>query len=421
MLAAVLVGLALASAAPLLPVDDAFIHFRYAESVANGDGLRFSPQQPWSEGSSSLLWVLVLGAVGFFTGTGAVPFVALLLGVLSFVALLGVAARTVGPQAPTDEEPGDWWVLGPAIITASLVATLPSTHYWAVSGMETLAFALAWQVVFAASFDRVPLRLGVLAAALAPWLRPEGPWIGVALVVAVLAGRGPRQWRDLLRPPVVPIGLALAASTLLLLAFRRLAFDDWFALPYYAKPADTTAGLAYVQSLLMTPWGGGIAVLGVLGALAGDDRHRGALAASLAWMAANVIEGGDWMAQGRLALPWLLSLAVAAGGLANWTQLVLRVLGLTAALALALVNVRDGRLQAEFEAQDAQIHEENRLLAGWLVHEELRSVALVDVGIVSFRTGLEIVDLGGLTDPVIAHSPGPHLGKRFDLLYLTRD
>lgn len=56
-------GLA-AAADPALPVDDAYISFSYARTLAAGGGLRLSPAADPVEGFSEPLWVAILGLAG---------------------------------------------------------------------------------------------------------------------------------------------------------------------------------------------------------------------------------------------------------------------------------------------------------------------------------------------------------------------
>jgi hypothetical protein len=55
-----------------------------------------------------------------------------------------------------------------------------------------------------------------------------------------------------------------------------------------------------------------------------------------------------------------------------------------------------------------------------LLRARTRVVALVDVGWLAYGSGVEVVDLGGVTDAAIAHAPGGHLDKRIDPDYLAR-
>lgn len=48
-----------------VPVDDAYIHFRFAQNLASGHGFAFNPDQP-VPGSTSPLWVVLLAIPGFF-------------------------------------------------------------------------------------------------------------------------------------------------------------------------------------------------------------------------------------------------------------------------------------------------------------------------------------------------------------------
>jgi hypothetical protein len=58
------------------------------------------------------------------------------------------------------------------------------------------------------------------------------------------------------------------------------------------------------------------------------------------------------------------------------------------------------------------------MLREWLVAGGARVVAMIDIGAIGFRSDLEIVDIVGLTDPFVSHSPGGHMTKEFDLSYL---
>src|SRR5512136_1664659 len=66
-----------------VPLDDAYIHYRFAENLATGHGFAFNPDEP-TPGSTSPLWVLLLAA-GEIVGLGAI-LASKLLGALSFVA-----------------------------------------------------------------------------------------------------------------------------------------------------------------------------------------------------------------------------------------------------------------------------------------------------------------------------------------------
>ena len=74
------------SADPLLmPLDDAYIHFQYAQQSAHGEPLAYSPGDPATSGGTSLIYppLLALGYTLGFTG-GLLAYWALAIGVASF-------------------------------------------------------------------------------------------------------------------------------------------------------------------------------------------------------------------------------------------------------------------------------------------------------------------------------------------------
>jgi hypothetical protein len=59
------------------------------------------------------------------------------------------------------------------------------------------------------------------------------------------------------------------------------------------------------------------------------------------------------------------------------------------------------------------------LVAEWIGDRaEIRRLALVDIGLIGYRSRKEVIDLGGLTDKVIARAPGTHLLKEYDPDYV---
>src|SRR5512136_2152009 len=66
-----------------VPLDDAYIHYRFADNLATGHGFAFNPDEP-TPGSTSPLWVVLLAA-GEIVGLSPL-FASKLLGALSFVA-----------------------------------------------------------------------------------------------------------------------------------------------------------------------------------------------------------------------------------------------------------------------------------------------------------------------------------------------
>jgi arabinofuranosyltransferase len=396
-------GLGLALAVLPFQLDDSFITHRYAANALAGHGLTFEPAAAAAEGFSSPLWLALGLAAGKLLGVQAIPRVASAvgcLGLLLAMATLATVTRQHGRRAP--------W------LACLLLAISGPVAYHTATGLETLLFVALTLAAVAAVAGRVPLWVGVAAALVAPWCRPEGMWLPVAFAAALTVVRG----RDEVRRAAL-LSAAVAGSALALLAVRRVLFDAWLPNTYFAKPPDRVEGLRYLLDGLLDPWALPLLALAVIGAAAGGKWPRAWLAVALAWALAAVLEGGDWMPGGRFLLPCYAALAAAAAGSSALVTgaprlvvlpLAMFCVGFGALEASRLVGLADDTLRT--------IRHEDRRIEDWLAETGADSVALVDIGEIGFRSALEITDLGGLTDPVIGRAPGGRLAKRFDLDYL---
>jgi len=247
-----------------VPLDDAYIHFRFVRNLATGHGFAFNPDQP-APGSTSPLWVLLL-AVPTFCGA-PVWVAAKVCGVL-FLAASAVLARRLAAQ----------YIAGPAAAWAAGAATaLDGRLLWAApSGMEvTLFTALSLAAFLArpapgAGGPAVRHRLLLVAAlcGLATLARPEGYLLAAILFVDLCAR---------FRPPLAGVLLAVALYTLLVAPynlFALLTIGHPLPTTFYAKSMPLGAetlprALAYLAVLPYLLVGGNvILILAPLGALA---------------------------------------------------------------------------------------------------------------------------------------------------------
>ena len=113
-----------------LPLDDGWIHARFAQNLARGYGFSFNPGEPTST-TTGPLWTLLLALVYRLTGEHLVSGIAancvlclLLLGVVCKLSLRLIPSR--------------WLALSAALVVAVTVP-LP---WWALSGMEPPLYAL---------------------------------------------------------------------------------------------------------------------------------------------------------------------------------------------------------------------------------------------------------------------------------------
>jgi len=204
-----------------VPLDDAYIHFRFTQNLATGHGFAFNPDQP-VPGSTSPLWVLLLAAP---TLCGAPVWIAAKLYGALFLAASAVLAWRLARQYITG--PVAAWAVG-------ALTALDGRLLWAApSGMEVTLFTALSLAAFLArpapcTLAPAPRRRLLLVAALcglATLARPEG-YLLTAVLGADLVLR--------LRPAIVAVAPPLALYLLLVAPYNL------FALLTTGRPLPTT-------------------------------------------------------------------------------------------------------------------------------------------------------------------------------------
>ncbi len=426
-------------------VDDAFIVLRYADNLAHGAGYAFNPGVR-SDGVTGPLWLLPM-----FLGMT----VAKATGLLSTLAAIGWALiRSPLPGRP-------WGAL--------FLAACPTLAVWSIAGLETGAATLALTLALLppaapTSIHHVlPTLLGLAAL---PWLRPETlPAAGTFWLVMLLGRRrdpgmdspefdvdqgeaklgrrilgvstpgsvapaaasGPATSSPTTFGPVplptVALG-TLVLSGLLLLAWRLWFFDvPW--LPVRAKGGAIHHGLAYAARCVAAGLGFFGPVLLLLRTVLppkSDPQNPPlpkALGAAIAvHLFAIAIAGGDWMPGYRLIAPILPVFALLFGHSAStfrWRSVGIAGAGLTLCV-LAL----DAYVQLPAAREAGHLREENAPPLAEALRQH-RRIAIVDIGVLGWLSGAEIIDLAGLTDATIAQAPGGHLDKELPMAMLDAD
>ncbi|HMJ12952.1 MAG TPA: hypothetical protein VK524_16130 [Polyangiaceae bacterium] len=365
-------------------VDDALVTARVAHHIATGVGYRFNSDGPVVDAVTPLGWAYVLAA---FAGSSVWrAFVAAKwIGAASYALAVMLLGRWISARA------GSAWRFAPLLLllcSASLAA-------WAVSGMETGFITLLCTLSLARG------RAGALAAGSAAALRPElMPW---AMVLAFGSAVARHE-----RARGLGLALALALAPPLAVALvRQGLFGEPAPLAVWAKPSDLEHGLVYAVGAAFGT--GALPMLAALGGYRSLDAHARAVAlAVLVHFGALVLSGGDWMALYRLATPLLPLVIFVCAGLAArapvWAT-VSRV-GSACALSVVVFATTGVRAMKVGDHRAALIESARQPLAG------ARHVAALDIGWVGAATDATIVDLAGITDPVIARLPGGHTSKR---------
>lgn len=386
-------------------VDDAYILARYAERVAGGLGHTMNPG-PGTDGVTGPLGLLP-GMVATSVGHDPVVFAkaaGLVACALAAVTSLAALARRAGGR-----------VMAPAAL--AVLAPQVTLGAWGGAGLETGLATLAFTVAAMAAVHRPAprgLALGLAAAAMA-WLRPEAlPAVFALVGLGVVRGRRGRAL------PALVAGASVAAVA----AYRLLSFGSLLPLSAMAKPVGLFEGVPYVLRGVLVISGVAGLVLVAAAARWGRAGDRGLALALATHLAAVAVAGGDWMPGFRLLAPALLVYVYLVGvgyGLARLRRITPQghltvALGLALAVAVPTLDlaVQVPRARAAGEAREVRARE----LADWLAARATR-VAMVDVGFIPREAGLEVVDLGGVTDPVVARLPGRHLEKLIEEAYLA--
>jgi hypothetical protein len=186
-LAKITVGAVLAKAGePAVPLDDAYIHFQYARSLAEGRFFAFVPGEGYTSGATSLLWPMALApfyALGF--RDVSIIWIAWFYGFL-FLGLLAVETRRLAKHLVGEHA---------AIGAGAMVLAFGGYAWFAASGMEVspLGYCLALVARLAAEWQEEPrkrskslLKQLLLLSLLGPLVRPEGILVsGIVLVTLV--------------------------------------------------------------------------------------------------------------------------------------------------------------------------------------------------------------------------------------------
>jgi hypothetical protein len=414
------------------PLDDAWIHLKFAKNLAAGDGLSFNPGEPVT-GTTAPLWTALLSILLLLPG-GPVIWVKLL-----GIALFSLAAELVYRVARELD-----LSVGLSVLAAVLTATTEWMVWSALSGLEIPLFVVLSLIGILLHLRErrrrggAPVSLAVLA--LAALARPEGQLLFVLACVDRLLlferdDSGALVWR---RAELAPILGGLAAAAILLvpmMAFNVMVGGSVMPTTFGAKvpPAQVAVPGAWMPSLayLMRgpidilfraqPYMVLVAGAGLVALIArlGTARDRGLLLGAwlvglpLAYAVLSATSGKSVTGNfGRYFFPLFPILIVVgvlglerlaehlAGGLRVGRA---RVPVRGALLVLLLVPSLVGALRGaqRYVQTVANVRDSNERVADWLRERIAPDAVLAvnDIGAFGFMLPNRIIDLGGIVHP----------------------
>jgi hypothetical protein len=417
----------------VLPLDDVYIHFQYAHSIAAGHPYIYSPGFPPSSGATSFLYPYLL-AVGDLIGFRGLNlgFWAMGIGAL---ALLGAAwlvyllARQIAPHWLSVYASGVFVLSGPI-----------SWHF--MSGMETgLVVLLSLMVIYMMVVRN--FRATLVAATLLVLMRPEGAILaGLAAILTPApynsSNKSPSTWLWRLLP-IVAIGVQPMVNLLMtgsLVASGNAAksvfgmiptnpevilgriLDNWGRMWLeFATGASPREG--FYLPILIAP----LAVIGVIALLfqQGAGRRIGLLL--IGWylagtLAVSTLDTAFWHFK-RYQIPFLaLFCPLAAWGAVNLAHWIRRhkiksvpklrdflFLGVGLYVFFTLIL---GTLQWQhyFSTNAAYIFQQPLQMASWLNANTPPDavIAVHDTGLIPYLTQRPAIDIVGLTSAGAADS-----------------
>ncbi len=413
-------------------VDDAYISFRYAQNLANGEGLVYNIGQR-VEGYTNFLWVVLIAGLSKCK-SGIDPLVAaqvvsLLCGGATMVLLVRTS-KALHPNKP--------WC---SLIAPLLLAANTTYCAWSTSGLETTAFSFltTLAVLLCANEFRHSRGtwLAVLAVICVALLRADG-FVVFAILTVVRAVEHRRRKESIFNRYMVGW---LACFVLVVgahFAWRWSYYGYIFPNTFYAKVGSGTEqfirGFRYVKSYL-EGYGGALIVPLVLVPLirpSAEVAIRFASLFMLGWLAYVVAVGGDGLAFHRFLVPILplICLLVQEGiveilrwgeAAANWVP-PWRLQAGAFALAVGIAVLSASQTQRIWRHNDPEIlpyriydnYFVGRCAAAgtWLSENTADDsiVASTPAGAIAYYSNRTVIDMLGLTDEHIAHMDVGTLG-----------
>jgi arabinofuranosyltransferase len=405
--------------------DDAYISFRYARNLLEGNGLVYNPGER-VEGYTNFLWVLLV-AGGMWLGRQPET-VSQALGLIFYAGTLGLTYRIA---RLTLSKPG--W----ALATVLLVGTQFSVLSFATGGLETSlqTFLLlsGCLILFRAhlrgrwrTVDATGLSL-VLAAGMLTRMDfgVFALMLGIAAIVSIAARakRAEKGWMRALAWKVVCLCVPALVTVAAWLAWKAHYYGSVLPNTYYAKKPGAGAigiGVDYLVEFCRSYRYWPVVALVLVGVVQlARQRHvlLAAMGIIVAWLAYLVRMGGGFI-EFRFLVPvlplFLLCVVWTVTRFAWVRRLHLHLLVIAWVAYGSLHHFRtygwsEGRPEPvahlRWQTQDALWAESGQRLHELFGTEDV-VIATTVAGILPYHARLTTIDMHGLTDPYVArHSP----------------
>lgn len=411
-------------------MDDAYISYRYAWNLLNGNGLVYNPGEI-VEGYTNFSWTLFAAAS---LGLGLSP---------AGVSLAANIALSIGLVAVTHILARRLWggAVVPLVASALIGVDGAALTYGARgSGMESMAFSFLLMLAAALIWTgrkasrRLSLAASGIVLALAVLTRPEG-FLVAAIFVGVLAWGLRSQARVALRS-VLSVLVPFLSVVVPYEAWRITFYGYPFPNTFYAKTGSTTAlferGGNYVSIFLGERWllaGLALAALALMmTARRGRLQATGvAFALLIATYSLYIVwVGGDHFPGWRFLLPLVAPMAIlSVGAVRALIDMTSSRQGRTFAWSILLLALSAYGVGALWMLEPQSVNAELTALhtsyvnrwgsAGLWLREatpETASAAAKGAGAIAYYSQRPVIDVYGLNDLHIGHLQMLDMGSR---------
>jgi len=409
-----------------LVVDDAYITFRYALNLAEGNGISFNPGE-YVEGYTNFLWLLISAGFNVLGFDAVTPI--RIVGLLCAIATLILCLRYIAKTASEANR------LSASLMASLILVSSGGMAYYSVSGMETILFTLCITASAVLMLERRVV-LFVVVTSLAFLTRPEAALIGIFGTVYLawdsdMDSRGEREKKTIVFPQLIKTALLFLACLLPYLLWKYFYFGSIFPNTLIAKPPTSLGGSEYIVkamalgNLLLLP-------LSLWAVFNKELEHKvrvlGAL--YLLCIASVALTGGDWMPLDRFLVPYIGILAILLALLFDSTVGATHNLNrekwnkLKVGLVMAALMITGQSLYNSYDlhkqsASYQQLYNKNYLYFTYLSNEGVKSLGAFDIGLMGYlMMDTKILDMAGLVDKEIAKASGRHGDKQLPMGYI---
>lgn len=407
-------------------VDDAYIPLIYARNLTEGYGIVFYPGGERVEGYTSPLWMLLMSLVNMMHLP--LPSISYWLGILCGMFSL-IATTILYHHLFSHEHSYSLWPSIAGIAVVSDVAFIA----WSASGLETAFYTLALLCLTLSLIVETQQRYCFILLLVLSLIRPEGPLFLLPVLFVLFVQN--KDSKDIIWNLI----LFYLLPFLLFLLLRKIYFGYWLPNTFYAKHdfggfTLIERGFSYTLTFLRPR---PLFLFALLWFVLEQKplQHRGRVIwlLLLTLMAAVILEGGDHFALHRFLVPvipffsllsvrviHLLAQRYSSQSGSSMRRNTIQTVGV--AIAIVLLGAHGMQLY-EYKANDtyrfsngARWHlDEVSWARNWAqVGKWLKEkyppetkIAVVTAGAIPYYSELPAVDLMGLNDVTIAHTPAP--------------